>query len=799
MATREGKILFLLGFSFCILISFSYQQTDTLLQGHSIRDYECLASANGTFSLQFFTINTRVSKDRYFGILFRYRYGRVQNCIEDSSDRRYVVWVANRDNPIRDTSGNLMMHSNGTLKLSYSNNGLIELSSVVTISNTSATLLDTGNFVLREVNLDGSTGKLLWQSFDYPTHMLIADMKIGVNFRTGHNWSLTSWLSDELPASGPFTLGVDPHGVDQLIMWLRGNVYWTSGPWNGQAFEYMDHSSYPEQKLPDFRFVSNENEKYFTFSTTGALYYDLYYMDLHGEVSGFLPSLGGCYSINTFRGPSEKLQSCRWKKLPDCRNDNYYFHGHASMDPYGSNDGLMVDESPNTTLFDCEDQCLRNCSCVAYAPINDNGTGCQIWLKGMKFDSFDISVYPIPIYALHSKKRLVIKWRKWLAIAIGGALVVILFCYLCYVRLRRVIKEKKDAQILLELGVPTKYKDKKKGHELQVFNFESIVVATNNFSDTNKLGEGGYGPVYKGNFPEGQVIAVKRLSRSSGQGLVEFKNEILLIAKLQHNNLVRLLGCCIEGEEKMLIYEYMPNHSLDFFLFEPSKKSSLNWNERITIIEGIAQGLLYLHKYSRFRIIHRDLKASNILLDEKMNPKISDFGMAKIFGENESEANTKRIVGTRGYMSPEYLMQGIFSIKSDVFSFGVLLLEIISGKKSHSCYHYERPLNLIGYAWELWRENRGLELIDPTLENSYQTDEVLRCIHVGLLCVQDNPINRPTMSDVVSMLTKETTTLSTPQQPAFFIGGNVLEADTSQGMAKKISFNNVSISEMEAR
>ncbi|XP_059652124.1 leucine-rich repeat receptor protein kinase HPCA1-like isoform X2 [Cornus florida] len=359
--------------------------------------------------------------------------------------------------------------------------------------------------------------------------------------------------------------------------------------------------------------------------------------------------------------------------------------------------------------------------------------------------------------------------------------------------------DKEKTKILFELGVPTKYMDNKKGHELQVFDFQSIVVATNNFSDTNKLGEGGFGSVYKGNFPDGEVIAIKRLSRSSGQGLVEFKNEILLIVKLQHNNLVRLLGCCIEGEEKLLIYEYMPNQSLDSFLFDPNKKSSLDWKKRVAIIEGIAQGLLYLHKYSRLKIIHRDLKASNVLLDEKMNPKISDFGMARIFGENESEANTKRIVGTYGYMSPEYAMEGLFSIKSDVFSFGVLLLEIVSGKKNHSCCHFERPLNLIGYAWELWREYRGLELIDPTLDNLFRRNEVLRCIHVGLLCVQDNPIDRPTMSDVISMLTEETRALSTPKQPAFFFGRNVLEADISKGMPESCSFNNVSISEMEAR
>ncbi|KAL2462694.1 G-type lectin S-receptor-like serine/threonine-protein kinase CES [Forsythia ovata] len=182
--------------------------------------------------------------------------------------------------------------------------------------------------------------------------------------------------------------------------------------------------------------------------------------------------------------------------------------------------------------------------------------------------------------------------------------------------------------------------------QVHFFSLENIAMATNNFSTANKLGEGGFGPVYKGVLPGGQEIAIKRLSRNSGQGLTEFKNEILLIAKLQHTNLVRLLGCCIQGQEKVLVYEYMPNKSLDFFLFDHSKRELLNWTNRTNIIKGVAQGLVYLHEYSRLKVIHRDLKASNILLDLDLNPKISDFGMARIFGVKETEANTKRIVGT---------------------------------------------------------------------------------------------------------------------------------------------------------
>ncbi|XP_059642319.1 cysteine-rich receptor-like protein kinase 25 isoform X2 [Cornus florida] len=178
------------------------------------------------------------------------------------------------------------------------------------------------------------------------------------------------------------------------------------------------------------------------------------------------------------------------------------------------------------------------------------------------------------------------------------------------------------------------------------FDLGTIEAATNNFSIDNKIGQGGFGQVYKGTLPSGQEVAVKRLSKSSGQGATEFKNEVIVVAKLQHRNLARLMGFCLAGEEKILIYEYVRNKSLDYFLFDPEKQGQLDWSRRYNIIGGIARGMLYLHEDSRLRIIHRDLKASNILLDGDMNPKISDFGMAKIFGVDQSQGNTSKIVGT---------------------------------------------------------------------------------------------------------------------------------------------------------
>ncbi|KAK7391018.1 hypothetical protein VNO78_19297 [Psophocarpus tetragonolobus] len=302
------------------------------------------------------------------------------------------------------------------------------------------------------------------------------------------------------------------------------------------------------------------------------------------------------------------------------------------------------------------------------------------------------------------------------------------------------------------------------------FDLAIIEGATNNFSHENKIGKGGFGEVYKGILPCGRHVAVKRLSKSSPQGVVEFQNEILLIAKLQHRNLVELIGFCLEVHEKILIYQYMPNGSLDNFLFDTQPKK-LCWSERYKIIKGVAQGILYLHEHSRFKVIHRDLKPSNILLDENMNPKISDFGMARMVEIDHDRGKTKRIVGTYGYMSPEYAMFGQFSEKSDVFSFGVMILEIMTGKRninSHQSYYTSD--GLMSYVWRQWKDHIPLSIVDPILEENYSQIELIKCIHIGLLCVQEDKNIRPTMANVVAFLDgPHTIEMPFPQQPAFFL------------------------------
>ncbi|KAD3641952.1 hypothetical protein E3N88_31176 [Mikania micrantha] len=305
------------------------------------------------------------------------------------------------------------------------------------------------------------------------------------------------------------------------------------------------------------------------------------------------------------------------------------------------------------------------------------------------------------------------------------------------------------------------------------YNFSVVRAATNNFSENNKLGQGGFGAVYKGVFADGREIAVKRLARDSRQGEVEFKNEVLLVARLQHRNLVRLLGFSLEGCERLLIFEYLPNGSLDQFIFDPIKRTILDWRKRYNIIKGISRGLLYLHEDSRIMIIHRDMKASNILLDSKMTPKIADFGMARLFTSEESQGQASRIVGTYGYMAPEYVLHGQFSIKSDVFSFGVLILEMITGQKNQCFQNGESSDYLLGFSWECWQNGTTTNIIDPTLKTrSGSLSDIIRSIQIGLLCVQENANDRPTMSSVVLMLDSQSLSLPMPSKPAFFVNSN---------------------------
>ncbi|KAJ4813278.1 cysteine-rich RECEPTOR-like kinase [Rhynchospora pubera] len=326
----------------------------------------------------------------------------------------------------------------------------------------------------------------------------------------------------------------------------------------------------------------------------------------------------------------------------------------------------------------------------------------------------------------------------------------------------------------------------------------TLRAATLNFNESNKLGEGGFGAVYKGILPSGEEVAVKRLSQCSSQGLGELRNELVLVAKLKHKNLVRVVGVCLEDQEKLLVYEFLSNRSLDTFLFDKEKRQELDWTRRRLIINGVARGLQYLHEDSQLKIIHRDLKASNILLDADMNPKISDFGLARLFPVDQTINVTRRIVGTYGYMAPEYAMHGRYSIKSDVFSFGVLLLEVIAGKRNGGSYDNDMGEDLLSSTWDHWTSGTITDIIDSMIDGPL--NEIIQYIHIGLLCVQEDLKDRPRMSDVAIMLDGSTISHQAPSKPAFYLrrGGGVSGYGSLNNMVPA-SRNELTVSEFKPR
>ncbi|XP_020237974.1 G-type lectin S-receptor-like serine/threonine-protein kinase At4g27290 [Cajanus cajan] len=785
-----------------------------------------LVSKDGTFELGFFTPGN--SQKRYLGIWYR------------KIPIQTVVWVANRLNPINDSSGILRMNTTtGSLVLTQNNTVVWSTTSLRKPENPVAILLDSGNLVVRDER-DSNPEAYLWQSFDYPTDTFLPDMKFGWNLRTGLNRNITAWKSPDDPSPSDFSFGMVLHNYPEAYMMKGDQKFYRSGPWNG-----LHSSGSPQVRanpIYDFKFVFNKDEVYYTYNLknssmisrlvlNGTSYVRRRYVWIESkkrwEVYTSVPlDLCDSYALcganaNCVISDSPICQCLKGfnPKSPQSWNSMDWSHGCVRNKELSCEDKhkdgfikLTELKTPDTThtwldqtigLEECRAKCLDNCSCMAYAnsDISGEGIGCAMWF-GDLIDIRQFAAGGQDLYVRmdaselehaiegHKKGGIIVAVMVSLAVAVvSGILILLGWCY--RKKSRTIVKERLDFSIKADKNSGMQVDDM----DLPVFDLSTIAKATSNFTTKNKIGEGGFGPVYRVIY--GLEIAVKRLSTSSGQGLTEFKNEVKLIAKLQHRNLVKLLGCCLEGEEQMLVYEYMLNGSLDSFIFDEQRRESLDWSKRYNIICGIAKGLLYLHQDSRLRIIHRDLKASNVLLDSELNPKISDFGLARIFGGDQKEGNTKRIVGTYGYMAPEYATDGLFSVKSDVFSFGVLLMEIISGKRSRGYYNQNHIHNLIGYAWKLWKEGRTLELIDKSIEHSSFLSQMLHCIHVSLLCVQQHPEDRPGMSCVLLMLVSELE-LPEPKEPGFF-GKYSGEADSSTSKQKQGSTNEITITLLEAR
>nr|prf S-receptor kinase [Brassica rapa subsp. oleifera] len=802
--------------AFVVLILFHpaiSMHFNTLLSTESltISGNRTLVSPGHVFELGFFknTLNSRW----YLGIWYK-----------NLSDRTYV-WVANRDSSLSNAIGTLKLCRSNVVLRGRSNKFVwsTNLTRGNERSPVVAELLANGNFVIRYSYNNDASG-FLWQSFDFPTDTLLPEMKLGYYLKTGLNRFLTSWRNFNDPSSGEFSYKLETRRLPEFYLLKNGSPGQRSGPWNGGQF-----SGIPEDQTLSYmvyNFTENSEEVAYTFRMTDNSIYsriqlspegllerltwtptsgtwnlfwsapvdiqcDVYmtcgpyaYCDVNTSpvcncIQGFMPfdmqqwalrdGTGGCIRRTRLSCSSDGFTRMKNMKLPDTKM-------------------AIVDRSID--VKECEKRCLSDCNCTAFAnaDIRNGGTGCVTWTGELE----DIRNYignGQDLYVRLAAADLVKKRKangKIISLIVGVSVLLLLIMFCLWKRKKNRAKasatsidnQQRNQNVLMN-GMTQSNKrqlsreNKTEEFELPLIELEAVVKATENFSNCNELGQGGFGIVYKGML-DGQEVAVKRLSKTSLQGIDEFMNEVRLIARLQHINLVRILGCCIEADEKILIYEYLENSSLDYFLFGKKRSSNLNWKDRFAITNGVARGLLYLHQDSRFRIIHRDLKPGNILLDKYMIPKISDFGMARIFARDEIQARTDNAVGTYGYMSPEYAMDGVISEKTDVFSFGVIVLEIVSGKRNRGFYQVNPENNLPSYVWTHWAEGRALEIVDPvildslsSLPSTFKPKEVLKCIQIGLLCIQERAEHRPTMSSVVWMLGSEATEIPQPKPPVY--------------------------------
>ncbi|WZZ57170.1 hypothetical protein YC2023_057277 [Brassica napus] len=744
------------------------------MRTRSMRDGDVIFSEGKRFAFGFFSLG--VSNLRYVGIW----YAQVSE--------QTVVWVANRDSPMNDTSGVIRFSSSGNLCIYASVNTTEPLwSTNVTESIPEPTLVARlsalGNLVL----LDSVTGKGYWESFDHPTDSSLPFMRLGFTRKDGLDRVLTSWKSPGDPASGTFSLRINRTGFPQLILYKGLTPWWRTGSWtglrwSGVVFQILFVNNQDEVSMTNrvmdasviTRMMVNETGKVQRLTwSAGEKRWNVFWSipkeecdnyahrGLNGYcrptsseactcLPGFEPKMPRDWLLRDYTGGCS-----RRNKTSLCREkEGFVKFTHAKIP-----DTSVARVDMNITLKECKQRCLRNCSCLAYASAYHEGVGgekgCLTW-HGDMLDTRSLLNSGQDFYIRVDREELE-RWNKNGSLGKRRAIIIVISLI---------------AALML------------------------LAVISFCFSRTGI--EDPQQPYLQGVLENGMEIAVKRLSKNSGQGMEAFKNEVKLISKLQHRNLVRMLGCCVESEEKMLVYEYLPNKSLDYFIFHEEQRVELDWPKRMEIICGIARGILYLHQDSRLRIIHRDLKASNVLLDNEMIPKIADFGMARIFGGKQIRGSTNRVVGTYGYMSPEYAMEGHFSVKSDVYSFGVLILEIITGKKN-SAFHKE-SLNLVGQIWDLWNKGEATAVIDKLMNQDINDEsEVMKCVHIGLLCVQENASDRPDMPSVVSMFGHNANDFPPPKHPAFTSGRKPHVKNDDLSGENSTSVNDVTLTDVYGR
>ncbi|KAM0059051.1 putative protein kinase RLK-Pelle-SD-2b family [Helianthus debilis subsp. tardiflorus] len=742
---------------------------DTLLVNQSLSGNQTLVSLAGNFEMGFF----RPGKppNYYIGIWYK----KVQTPT--------IVWVANRETPISDRfSSKLIMKDGNLVLLNEANDPIWSTNMISTAMHASAVLLDNGNLVLR---YGSSSNPPIWQSFDHPTHTFLPGSKLGYNKRTNTTQVLRSWKNMEDPAAGLFSLEIVQKKKQYVLKWNRSVEYWSSGPWNGKFFSLI-----PDMGVPyifNFSYVDNENESYFTYSFYNPSVVSRLVIDFSGQVqqltldenskqwymfwsqprqicdvyakcgafsvcnqqispscnclTGFEPTSQSDWNLSEFSG------GCVRKFELKCRVLEEKPEFILSYVPVKSFPTFHESESPSLDETECRRSCLDDCSCDGYSFIFEK---CRLWNSenlnniSLVFVSGDSSVEKFelnvkvssrdlsnPVKNIHKKNG-----KVNLGTVVGSIVGVVFVSGLIFL----IIYRKK----WIWVG-----KTRTEG-SLVVFVYRDLQTATKNFSE--KLGGGGFGSVFKGVLRDSCIVAIKKLE-SVSQGEKQFRSEVSTIGTIQHVNLVRLHGFCSEGNHKLLVYDYMPNGSLDFHLFHRKQENVLDWKTRYQIALGTARGLVYLHEKCRDCIIHCDIKPENILLDSDFCPKVADFGLAKLVGRDFSRVLTS-MRGTRGYLAPEWLSGVPVTAKADVFSYGMLLFELVHGKRnseesnegSSFTYFPSMAANVVMGGGDI------LSLLDSRLNREASVEEVTKICKVAYWCIQDEEDSRPSMSHVEHIL-----------------------------------------------
>ncbi|WOG83047.1 hypothetical protein DCAR_0102221 [Daucus carota subsp. sativus] len=748
-------LLFFLCFSTTCHFSFG---ADSISAYRSLSGDRTIVSSGGNFELGFFKPG-KLSK-YYIGMWFK------------KVSAQTVVWVANREKPVTDkysselklVDGNLVLYEKGTEI--WSTDTKLKSSSVV------AVLLDEGNLVLR----NGSSNTTVWQSWDYPTDTWFPGGYLSYDKRTNRTQIPTSWKNSEDPAPGLYTLEIDPIGHQFLIRWNRSRQIWTSGAWNGQIFTNVPEIA--SGSIFNFTYISNNHGDYLTyfFANSSAYIISRSVMDYNGQIKqfGWLPdqqkwslfwsepntqcqvnaycgAYGVCNDIfsplcNCLPGFKSRFEKS-WtsgdysggcQRYMELESGNAYTTGRKA-DIFQIHSHMKWPDNPQAfsavNAERCKSNCLSNISCTAYAYYEK---ACFTWngdlfnMQQLSVDDSNGRVIYIRIHSSGSSKN-----NKGIIYGVVGGSIAILSVLLLIAFRRH------------KSGIATVIERAAEG-TMVAFGYKDLQTATKNFSEM--LGKGGFGSVYKGTLPDSTVIAVKKLEGVS-QGEKQFRNEISTIGNIQHINLVHLRGFCSQGNKKLLVYEYASNGSLDSHLFNPKKDESiLPWTRRYEIALGTARGLVYLHENCRDCIIHCDIKPENILLDSFMCPKVADFGLAKLVGRNFSRVLTT-MRGTRGYLAPEWISGGAITAKADVYSFGMMLFEFVSGRRN-SEQTRDGKVNFFPAIAANVIMGRGdiLTILDPNLNQVADVEEVTNICRVACWCIQENEHVRPTMSQIVQIL-----------------------------------------------